>query len=240
MPGNIAPMTAVQALRSIPFFSQLDSNQLRDLSRAVVARRFGAGQVIFHLGDPGGLLYIINRGKVKIYFPNTEGYEVVLTILGDGDFFGDLALFDDAPRSATAETLEPTETFTLHRDEFLRYLRENPESAIHVLASLAQRIRQMNEQISDVFYLDLPGRLARQLLNLARAHGEQTAEGILIPLSLTQTDLAEMTGATRVSINKALSRFRKAQWVSVKGRRFTICDPQALENLIRLSSSSRT
>lgn len=240
MAGNQAPLTAVQALRSIPFFAQLNPNELRDLSRAVVLRRFGPGQIIFHLGDPGGLLYIINHGKVKIYFPNAEGFEVVLAILGDGDFFGDLALFDDAPRSATAETLEPTEAYTLHRDEFLRHLRENPDIAIHVLGSLAQRIRQMNEQISDIFFLDLPGRLARQLLNLARAHGEETAEGILIPLALTQTDLAEMIGATRVSINKALSRFRKAQWVSVKGRRFTIRDAAALENLIRLSGASRT
>lgn len=235
MAGKMAAMTALEALHTIPFFTQIAPADLSDLARFLAPRRFGANQIIFHLGDPGGLLYIITRGKVKIFYPNSEGQEVVLAILGDGEFFGELALFDDSPRSATTETLEPTETFTLHRDAFIRFLHTNPACAINVLASLARRIRQLNEQISDIFFLDLPGRLARKLLALADAHGETTPEGVAISLSLTQTDLAEMTGATRVSVNKALSRFRKAQWISIKGRRFIIRDRRGLENLIRLS-----
>lgn len=229
------PQSAVNALRSVPFFAQLNNSELLELSRSLVRRRFNPGQVIFHLGDPGGLLYIIESGKVKIYYPNAEGQEVVLAILGQSEFFGDLALFDDSPRSATAETLEPTHVYTLHREEFIRYIRNNPEFAIDVMGQLASLIRQMNEQISDVFFLDLPGRLARKLLTLAEKHGEEVQEGVYIPLTLTQTDLAEMTGATRVSVNKALRRFRNAGWVSVSGRRFTIRDPQALRDLIQFS-----
>lgn len=232
---STAPQSATDALRAIPFFAQLTQSDLIELSRSLNRRRFNPGQVIFHLGDPGGLLYIIATGKVKIYFPNAEGQEVVLAILGSNDFFGELALFDDSTRSATAETLEYAQVYTLHRSEFIRYLRNKPEIAIKMLSTLAKYIRSMNEQLSDVFFLDLPGRLARKMLQLAADHGEDVDDGILIPLSLTQTDLAEMTGATRVSVNKALRRFRKAGWVSVTGRRITIHDPQALRDLIHFS-----
>ncbi len=231
----IAPQSAIHALQSVPFFAQLSSSELHDLSRSLVRRRYNPNQVIFHLGDPGGLLYIVDTGKIKIYYPNADGQEVVLAILGRNDFFGELALFDDSPRSATAETLEPSHIYTLHRDEFMRYIRDNPDFSVKVMSTLAKRIRQMNEQISDVFFLDLPGRLARKLLRLAEDHGEENTEGIFIPLQLTQTDLAEMTGATRVSVNKALRRFRSAGWVTVQGRRFTINDPQALKDLIAFS-----
>ena len=191
--------------------------------------------MIFHLGDPGGLLYLISRGKVKISHTTAEGQEVVLAILGPGDFFGELALLDDSPRSATAIALEPTETWTLHREEFIHYLSDNPDFALHVLKVLARNIRRLNTQLADIFFLDLPGRLARVLLNLAEQYGRKMTDGTLIDLSLTQTDLAEMTGATRVSINKALGRFRRAGWIRVNGRRVTVVDHAALAGLIEVS-----
>lgn len=224
-----------EVLRTVPFFSDLTDSELSELGKSLVRRRFSAGQVIFHLGDPGGLLYIIETGRIKIFFPNTEGNEVVLAILGQDEFFGELALFDDSPRSATAETVENTTVYTLNRNECLRYLTSNPDLSIKMLSTLARRIRLMNEQISDVFFLDLPGRLARKLLTLAEDHGEEVENGVRIPMQLTQTDLAEMTGATRVSVNKALRRFRNAEWVSVKQKRFTIHNAEALEDLIQLS-----
>jgi CRP/FNR family cyclic AMP-dependent transcriptional regulator len=162
----------------------------------------------------------------------------LLAILGKDDFFGEFALLDEAPRSASAEAIEPTETLTLHREDFMRFLRNNPDFALHVLRTLTQRVRNLNNQITDIFFLDLPARLARVLLNLADQHGVRTAEGIRIDLSLTQTDLAEMTGATRVSINKALGRFRREKWISIKGRRFTILDQAAMQNLIQISGGT--
>ncbi|RMG99090.1 MAG: Crp/Fnr family transcriptional regulator [Chloroflexi bacterium] len=228
----------VEALQTVPFFTNLKAEEAADLARRLITRRFSPGQIIFHHGDPGGLLYIINKGKVKITYSTPEGQEALLAILGQGDFFGELALLDDSPRSATAEAIEPTETFTLHREEFIRYLTSNPDLALHVLHVLAQNIRRLNNQLSDIFFLDLPARLARVLLNLAEQYGKETNEGIRIDLALTQTDLAEMTGATRVSINKALGRFRRANWVAVKGRKFTIVDEEALRNLIQISGGS--
>jgi CRP/FNR family transcriptional regulator, cyclic AMP receptor protein len=232
---NNAP---AEVLQWVPFFSKLPPDEANDLARRLVRRRFGSGQIIFHHGDPGGLLYIIDKGKVKIAHSTPEGHEAFLAILGSGDFFGELALLDESPRSATAEALEPTETLTLHRDAFMRYIHDNPEFALHVLQTMARHIRRLNSQISDIFFLDLSGRLARTLLHLAEQHGKVTADGIVIDIALTQTDLAEMTGATRVSINKTLGRFRRAKWVKTKGRRFIILDEEALKNLIQVSGSA--
>jgi CRP/FNR family transcriptional regulator/CRP/FNR family cyclic AMP-dependent transcriptional regulator len=226
---------AVQALQVVPFFADLHEEQASELAKSLVPRRFGPGQVIFHLGDPGGLLYIISRGKVKISHTTPEGQEVVLAILGPGDFFGELALLDDSPRSATAVALEPTETLTLHREEFIHYLTDNPDFALHVLKTLARNIRRLNTQLADIFFLDLPGRLARVLINLADQYGRRVTDGTVIDLALTQTDLADMTGATRVSINKALGRFRRSGWIRVNGRQLTVLDRAALESIIEVS-----
>ncbi|HZD10665.1 MAG TPA: Crp/Fnr family transcriptional regulator [Candidatus Binatia bacterium] len=226
---------ATKALQQVPFFSGLGKEDAEALARRLVPRRFGVDQIIFHHGDPGGLLYIITSGKVKISYSMPDGQEALLAILGAGDFFGELALLDEAPRSATAEAMEQTETLTLHRDDFINHIGQNPEFAYHVMRTLTKRIRHLNDQISDVFFLDLNGRLARTLLNLAENHGRPVAEGTLIDIALTQTDLAEMTGATRVSINKTLGRFRRARWVGLRGRRLILLDIPALRELIHLA-----
>lgn len=229
---------AAAALKLVPFFNNLNQDDTEQLAQRLVMRRFNTGQIIFHHGDPGGLLYIISKGKVKITHSTPDGQEAMLAIFGSGDFFGELALLDDSPRSATVESIQPTETLTLHREDFIRFISDNPNFALHVLHTLAQHIRRLNNQISDIFFLDLPARLARQLLHLAEQHGKSNDEGIMIELSLTQTDLAEMTGATRVSINKALGRFRRSNWVKVTGRKFTLLDQDALRNLIQTSGGS--
>lgn len=226
------------ALQSVPFFATLNQAEADNLAKRLVVRHFNSGQIIFHHGDPGGLLYIIIRGKVKIAHSTPEGQEALLAILGEDDFFGELALLDDSPRSATAEAIQPTETLTLHRDDFFNFISNNPNLSLHVLKTLARNIRRLNSQLSDVFFLDLPARLARTLLNLAEQHGRVTVEGIIIDLSLTQTDLAEMTGATRVSINKAIGRFRREEWVQTKGRKFIILNEDALRHLIQISGGA--
>lgn len=229
---------AIQALQLVPFFNQLSPEEAENLAKRLVVRRFATGQVIFHHGDPGGLLYIISKGRVKITHSTPDGQEALLAIVSTGDFFGELALLDDSPRSATAEAIESTETLTLHREDFMRFITDNPDFSLHVLQTLAKNIRRLNNQLSDIFFLDLPARLARQLLQLADEHGVKTEEGTQIQISLTQTDLAEMTGATRVSINKALGRFRRAKWVKVNGRKFTILNAEELRNLIQISGGA--
>lgn len=229
------PRDARLALKSMLYFEKLNEAELEQLAAAVVLRQFSAGQVIFHMGDPGGLLYIVKSGKVKIYFPSIEGEETMLDIFGEGAVFGEFALFDNSPRSATAEAIEETEAYTLHRTEFLRVIRSNTDVAIQVMAGLAEMIRRMNTEINDVFNMPLPARVARKLLNLAENHGKVTMTGIVIPIKMTQTDLAKMTGATRVSINKVINRFKGEGWISVDGGVYTLKDSDALELLIRMS-----
>ena len=227
---------ATHALQQVPFFARLTAEEAAALAEKLILRRFNTDQVIFHLGDPGGLLYIITSGKVKISYSNPDGQEALLTILGPGDFFGELSLLDASPRSATAEAIEPTETYTLDGGSFNMFLDNTPGFAHHVLSVMATRIRILNNQLSDIFFLDLPAGLARTLLRLADQYGKKSANGgIQIDIALTQTDLAEMTGGTRVSINKALGRFRRSKWVEVSGRHFTIRDRDALVNLIQIS-----
>jgi len=227
--------TATHALQQVPFFTRLNAEEASVLAEKLILRRFNANQIIFHLGDPGGLLYIITSGKVKISYSNPDGQEALLAILGPGDFFGELSLLDSSPRSATAEAIEPTETYTLDGGSFNLFLDHTPGFAHHVLSVLATRMRGLNAQLSDIFFLDLPARLARTLLRLADQYGKSSPSGIQIDIALTQTDLAEMTGGTRVSINKALGRFRRSKWVDVSGRHFTIRDRDALINLIQIS-----
>ena len=198
--------------------------------------QFSAGQYVFREGDAGSDMYIIETGTIAI-LRQARG-DAPLAELGPGDFFGELALLDDAPRSATAEALEATETWTLHREEFINYLTDNPDFALHVLQTLARHIRRLNTQLADIFFLDLPGRLARTLLHLAEQYGTYTTDGTIINLSLTQTDLAEMTGSTRVSVNKALGRFRRAGWIRVAGRQVTLLDREALAGLTEVSSAA--
>lgn len=227
--------TATHALQQVPFFARLNAEEAASLADKLILRRFNTDQIIFHLGDPGGLLYIITSGKVKISYSNPDGQEALLAILGPGDFFGELSLLDSSPRSATAAAIEPTETYTLDGSAFNLFLDSTPGFAHHVLSVLATRVRRLNNQLSDIFFLDLPARLARTLLRLADQYGKRSDRGIQIDLALTQTDLAEMTGGTRVSINKALGRFRRSKWVEVSGRHFTIRDRDALINLIQIS-----
>ncbi len=133
--------------------------------------------------------------------------------------------------------LKTIEEFEVNKsDEFLNYRDNIPDFARHALNNLARRIRHLNSQISDIFFLDLPARMARTLILLADQHGRETSDGVVIDLTLTQTDLAEMTGAARVSINKAIGRFRQANWVLIQGREVTVSYRDAFENLIRTSS----
>ena len=151
---------AAQALQGVPFFANLHEDHAGELAGKLVPRRFGPNQVIFHLGDPGGLLYLISRGKVKISHTTSDGQEVVLAILGPGDFFGEMALLDDSPRSATAVALEPTETWTLHRGEFQSYLSDKPDLPFHVLTTLARHTAPLTPHLATHFFLYPPRRSA--------------------------------------------------------------------------------
>lgn len=200
-------MSSVATLRRVPFLAILPDAELAWLAARARARQYRAGTTIFHRDDPGSTLHVINSGLVKLVLTSPEGREVTVGILDAGDFFGELALLDGGPRSASAVALEAVETLTLDREPFVAILERHPQVATALLGVLGDRLRRTDELIQDVLFLDLPGRLAKQLLALADERGVETAEGIRIDLRLSQSELAAIIGATRESVNRCLNAY---------------------------------
>jgi CRP/FNR family transcriptional regulator/CRP/FNR family cyclic AMP-dependent transcriptional regulator len=209
-------------LSRVALFSNLDVESLRALASAMRRRSFRPGEVIFHRDDPGQMLYIIREGKVKIYITSPEGQEVVLAVFGPGDYFGELALLDGQPRSASAITLDGVEAYALQRNDFITAVSHYPRIAIQVMNVLSRRLRQTDAMIEDLLFLDVHGRVAKKLLELAEVHGIRTAEGIRIELRLTQSDLAALVGASRESVNKVMGYFADKRFISTEKRKITI------------------
>ena len=222
-------------LMRLPFFAGLPPHALDDLVRRIRLRSYDRGTTIFHKDDPGSLLYIILSGAVKITMPSIEGKELMLCILAAGDFFGELSLFDGEPRSATAEAVDDgTQTLILPRDDFLELVTSYPRLAIHIITLLSRRLRETNLLAQDVCLLDLPGRLAQRLLDLAEKHGRPEGERIQINLRLTQSELASLVGATRVATNRQLQRLQQRGLIDWEARRIRILKPAALRKLALL------
>jgi CRP-like cAMP-binding protein len=197
-----------ETLTAIPFFSGLDATSLESVGRGMRSRRFRRGEVIFHMGDPGDALFIVMSGAIKIMLPSDAGEEAILATLQPGDVFGELALLDGAPRSATATALQPTETLILPRDRFLQLLDTEPAIRNALLASLATELRRLTTHVEELHFLDITGRLASRLARLATESGRTLPDGtIRLGAPLTQADLAAMIGCTRQSVNKLLGMF---------------------------------
>jgi CRP/FNR family cyclic AMP-dependent transcriptional regulator len=226
-------MTAIgELLQRVPFLAALDAADREALATAAKRRRFRRGEVIFHKDDPGESLFIIDEGSVRIYLPSPQGADLTLAVLGPGDFFGDLALLDGRPRSASAAALPEAETVALNRADFTSVIRSRPEAAMVVVAAVAERLRETNEMAGDLAFLDVGGRLAKKLLELAAARGVQRPEGILLDMPLTQEGLANMVGVTRESVNRHLAQLRRLGAIGSQGRRFLIRDAEALRRYI--------
>jgi len=197
------------ALAEVPLFAGLDDDGLASLVRGMRVRRFRHGETVFHIGDPGDALFIVMSGSIKITLPADTGDEAILATLRPGDFFGELALLDGAPRSATAVAIEPTETFILPRDRFRDLIATEPVMREALLATLAAEVRRLTHHVEELHFLDITGRLASRLVRLAVEGGaSRLADGsIRLAGPLTQGDLAAMIGSTRQSVNKLLGIF---------------------------------
>jgi CRP/FNR family cyclic AMP-dependent transcriptional regulator len=219
-------------LTRLPMFARLTPETTALLEAGVQKRSFRRGEVIFHKGDPGSSMYIILEGQVRIVLPSDNGEEALLGVLDSGDFFGELSLIDGQPRSATIMTSEPTDTAVLHRDAFLKVIHSSPAIAIDMLRILAHRLRDTDEFVQDAVFLDVPGRLAKKLLELSEAYGDARPDGTVIGLRLTQSELATMVGATRESVNKHLRAYRSRGIIDVSRQRIIIRRPEELQRRI--------
>src|SRR5687768_10780073 len=220
---------AIDALARCPLFEQADVGILRSLAAGLRRRRFRRNEVIFHQGDPGDSLHVVASGAVKIVLPSQEGEEAIIATLKPGDFFGELALLDGSPRSTTATALEPTETLALPRDQFLRFLGEDPQLVTALLRSLAGELRRLTGHVEELHFLDLAGRLSMRLVRLARGSDPQARGRAELNWPFTQTDLAAMIGGTRQSVNKLLSGLVEEGLLEIDRETLVINDLAALE-----------
>lgn len=211
-------------LAAAPLFADLPAGVLRKLAERAVPRRYPPGSVIFVQGDAGDRCYVIVSGAVKIAAYAPDGREAVLAVLGPGDLFGELALFDSAPRSADAIVIDDAELLSLDGEAITGAARSNPEMALAWLRILAKRLRMTNEALQDAAFFDVAGRVARRLADLAEAHGEVRDDGVAIKIPVSQESLANMVGATRESVNKALGALARRNLVVREGRRYVVRD----------------
>src|SRR5262249_14498934 len=162
---------------------------------------------------PGSFLYVVEEGRVKIAMSSTKGREVILALMGPGDFFGELALLDGGERSADATVVEDCSLLLLGRADFRRCVEQRPGVALEVMSALSHRLRQTNQLVHDAAFFDVPGRLANAILRLAETLGEQTPAGVTMSRHLTQLELAEMIGSTRESVNKWLKYYQRQGFI---------------------------
>lgn len=221
----------IRALQRSALFAPCPVGVLAEVGRSLRHRHFRRGEVIFHQGDPGDALHIISSGAVKILLPSPEGDEAIIATLRPGDFFGELALLDGEPRSATATAIEPTETNSLARDVFRELLDRHPDLRDSLFAALTARLRRITTHVEELHFLDLAGRLAARIGRLGRQ--AQAPGGGPGPIELdwpyTQSDLASMIGGTRQSVNRLLADLIADGLVRIEHEKLLIADLDALE-----------
>lgn len=227
-----AGVDACSTLAQVPLFSELRPEELVRLGADMRRRRYAKGATICWRGDPGTTLYIVESGWVKVILSAPTGNEAILSVLGPGKFFGDLALLDGRPRSADVVAAEECQLWLLERDALVRAIEASPRLALALLATLAGRLRYDMELLQDAAFLDVPSRLARVLLRLAGASERPAGTVTTIPLSLTQAELAALVGATRESVNKWLQFYERHGVIRRQGTRITVLRPEELRKRI--------
>ncbi|MEJ5309579.1 MAG: Crp/Fnr family transcriptional regulator [Anaerolineae bacterium] len=199
----------VAFLRSLPLFAGLNSEELRFLAGEAQTRTYAAGVIIFHAGEPGHTCHIITKGKVRVYVIGEDGHELSVSIFGPGEIVGEMALFEDLPRSASVETIEPTTTLELHQNVLLHGLERSPTLARSLLRALSARLRSMTEEAEGLASLTVADRLIARLRRLAEWSGRPAPDGVRITLPMTQQELAALVGTSRESVNRALGTLRR-------------------------------
>ncbi len=220
-------------LKKAPLFARLEDEAARALSSAMGTIQLNKGQVLFREGDLEDRLYIVVSGKIKLGRSGSAGRENLLAVLGPGQMFGELSAFDPGPRSSTATAVTASEVRTLEHEELMGWLTGRPEVAQGLLGQMAARLRRANDVVADLVFSDVPGRVAKQLLELAKRFGDRADDGIHVHHDLTQEELAQLVGASRETVNKALADFAARGWIRLEPRSVTILDMERVQRRAR-------
>ena len=221
-------------VRRAPLFAALDDEASAALIDSMVEVRLGRSEVLFAEGDPGDRLYVIVEGKIKLGRTSGDGRDNLLAILGPGEMFGELSLFDPGPRTATATSVGAARLIGLGHQDLQPFLLGHPEVAQTLLHALARRLRRTNETLADLVFSDVPGRVAKALLDLSTRFGRPADDGVHVAHELTQEELAQLVGASRETVNKALADFASRGWLRLDGKSVIILDPERLARRARV------
>jgi CRP-like cAMP-binding protein len=217
-----------EVVRRAPLFTALDEAAAVSLRASMDTVKIAKGSILFKEGDDGEHLYVIIDGKLKLGTSSGDGRENLLSILGPGEMFGELSLFDPGPRTSTATAVTDAKLLSLSHEKVIPWLKQNPEVSLQLLTRLSQRLRRTNEAVGDLVFSDVPGRVAKALIDLGDRFGKTSPEGLLVNHDLTQEELAQLVGASRETVNKALADFAGRGWLKLDGRSVLITDVERL------------
>jgi CRP-like cAMP-binding protein len=207
-----------EMLKKVSLFANVDEAELDKISSLLAEREIPKDTNIVSRDEPGDSMFIILKGRVKVVIFGDSGREVILTLLKTGEFFGEMALLDDLPRSASVVAAEDSKVLVLTRDQFAEYVRRNPAIGLNVMAELSRRLRRADEIISNLALLDVYSRVAHIMIDMAKRDGEECEEGILIRDRPTQQEIASMIGTSRETVSRVLSEFQRRGFVEMRGR----------------------
>ena len=219
-------MSATDVLKRVPLFGDLAEAELTRFADVTREREYPKNSVILFEDDPGDALYIVSTGQVKVVLIGEDGREVILSVLGDGDFFGEMALIDDEPRSAHVIAMKDSHLLVLRREDFQAQLEAHPPIGLKLLRVLVQRLRRADEKIGGLVLLDVNGRVAQLLLDLAEEGG-----GPKITRRLTHHTIAQMIGSSRETVSRAMRELVDRGYIEVSRREITIKQREALHSL---------
>jgi CRP/FNR family transcriptional regulator, cyclic AMP receptor protein len=216
----MATMVSTAVLKAVPLFASFPEDQLRMLTGVVTRRSLPRSTTVMASGDPTDSLYIVLSGRLKVMMSDAEGKEVILSILTAGEFFGEMGLIDDAPRSASVVSIEACELLSIAKRDFKKCLAENFEMAQAVMRGLVRRLRDADRKIGSLALLDVYGRVARLLLDMS-----ETVDGEkIVTKRLPKQDIAKMIGASREMVSRVMKDLQMGGYIEVRGSNIVLRD----------------
>ncbi len=217
-----------ELLASVELFGEMHDEEIDDLTALAQIKKLSKDATIFHAGDPADAVFVVASGRVKVVITSSDGKEFILTVLGAGQVFGEMALLESAPRSASVVTLSAVELIVISRSDFQRLLDSNPRISQRLMAILSRRLRRANAKMESLAYMDVAGRLARYLLDLARDHGQRLGNGWVVVRRPTHSDIAHSIGTSRETVSRLINEFEEGFGLVNKGK-FTYIRENLLE-----------
>ncbi|MDQ2816919.1 MAG: Crp/Fnr family transcriptional regulator [Candidatus Eremiobacteraeota bacterium] len=219
-------------LKRVPLFAEFSDADTAAMAALMQTRKFSKHAVLVYEGDPGDTLFVVIHGNVAVTRISNDGKETILSILKDGDFFGEMGVLDASPRSATIKALGEAHVAVLAREDFLHLLSKSPQMGVSLVLALSARLRATNQAMQAAAYQDIRTRLASLLVNLEKNFGEKTEAGTRLTLRLTNQEMANMVGTTRETVNRMLNRFWDEKLIDMKTANIVITDCERLQTLL--------